>query len=235
MTIGGLVHGSDNAEIHSFVLSTSQSKKPNVCYVPLASGDYDLYVELFYQQYPTTVCQPSHLNLLRTVDKNPETHLAEQDIVYLGGGSTPVLLAGLQILGLDQMLSDVLARGGVIAGDSAGAHVMFGGSITDSLGDGLQVFGKGLGFLEGSCAAHADDIRRQMLAAALSASQLSGPAWAIGDGAVAAFSGSGLVAATATDDGSVTRLYHDPDSGLVRSTNLEVVRLNERSAAVGSE
>ncbi len=158
------------------------------------------------------------MNLLRNVEEDPRAVLADQDIVHLGGGSTPILLSGLRALGLVDVLADLLQRGGVVSGDSAGAHVLFGGSITDSLGPGLRTFDDGLGFLDGSCAAHADEIRLGLLTDALTTGELAGPAWALGDGTLTTFSADGVVAAAPYGHGSVTRL--DYRGGVVHRRDL---------------
>ena len=47
-----------------------------------------------------------------------------QDVIYVGGGSMRNLLAIWQVHGLDRMLRDAWERGVVLAGLSAGAHVL---------------------------------------------------------------------------------------------------------------
>ncbi|MGI9613190.1 MAG: Type 1 glutamine amidotransferase-like domain-containing protein [Acidimicrobiales bacterium] len=221
VALGGLSADHDDSPLRHFIVDAAQKSKPRICYVPLASGDYDVFVSLFYDQYTPSFCRPSHLELLRKVTHDPAEVLAAQDIVYLGGGSTPVLVAAMRVLGLDRVLRAVLQRGGVLCGDSAGAHVWFKGCITDSLGPDLHVFPDGLGLAEGTCVAHYDHERAAMLETALVAGELPGPAWGIEDGAAVALRGGRLEAVSARDYGGVHELT-------VQGNGVQVEPLNVR-------
>ena len=206
VALGGLSPDHDDGSLHRFILDAAKKPRPRICYVPIASGDHELYVSLFYEQYPSSTCEPSHLQLLRDVSQDPAEVLAAQDIVYMGGGSTPVLVAAMRVLGLDRVLRAVWQEGGVLCGDSAGAHVWFQGCITDSLGPGLRVFSDGLGLAEGTCVAHFDHDREMILRAALEADELPHPAWGIEDGAALVITASGIEALSARDHGGVHRV-----------------------------
>lgn len=217
IAIGGLSAEHDDSPLRHFVVDAAQKPKPRICHVPLASGDYDVFIDLFYEQYTSSFCRPSHLNLLRHVSEDPAAVLAAQDIVYLGGGSTPVLVAAMRILGLDRALQAVLQRGGVLCGHSAGAHAWFEGCITDSLGPGLQVFRDGLGLADGTCVAHYDQERASMLETALAARELPSPALGIDDGAAVAVRGGVVEAVSARDHNGVHRLTVRNDDLLVEA------------------
>lgn len=223
IAIGGFSPEHDDAALTRFVLDAAGRPRPRVCYVGLASGDFEIFEELFYEKYPAKLCEPTHLELLRDVPRDPREVLAAQDIVYLGGGSTPVLVAGLRILGLDEVVRHVWERGGVVCGHSAGAHAWFRGCITDSLGPDLRVFGDGLGIVDGTCVAHADQQRGAMLRSALGSGRLTSPAWAIEEDAAVAFSDGGTHAVS-WRPGATANLYeaHSTD---VRVTPLEVTPL----------
>lgn len=221
--LGGLSPDHDDGALHRFVIDLAARKRPRVCYVPLASGDFELYVTFFYEQYPASVCRPSHLELLRGLSEDPAQTLAAQDIIYLGGGSTPVLLASLRILGLDDVLRVVWQQGGVLCGDSAGAHVWFQGCISDSFGTGLRVFADGLGLAAGTCVAHYDDDRSRILEAALLTEALPGPAWGIDDGAALVLVDGKAEAASSRNNGGVLRLT--ATQGHMEAHPLEVRRL----------
>lgn len=206
VAVGGLSPDHDESALHRFIIDAAKKHKPRVCYVPIASGDLEIYVSLFFEEYPSSICVPSHLELLRNVPKDPAEVLESQDIVYLGGGSTPVLVAAMRIHGLDRVLRTVWNRGGVLCGDSAGAYAWFGGCISDSLGPDLRVFADGLGIAEGTCVAHYDQNRAKILANALMAGELTGPAWGIEDGAALVLTDSRAEALSARDHGGVNRI-----------------------------
>lgn len=211
IAVGGLSVEHDDSPLRHFIVDAARKPKPSICYVPLASGDYDVFVSLFYEQYNSSFCSPSHLELLRDVTEDPAEFLEAQDIVYLGGGSTPVLVAAMRVLGLDRVLQALLQRGGVLCGDSAGAHVWFEGCITDSLGPGLRIFRDGLGFVEGTCVAHYDEERAAMIKAALAAGELPGPVWGIEDGGAIAVRGGEVQAVSARGAGGVHHLTVQDD------------------------
>jgi len=223
VALGGLSPDHDDSALRHFIVESAKRHKPRICHVPIASGDYELFISLFYEQYPPSICVPSHLELLRGVSQDPAEVLAAQDIVYLGGGSTPVLVAALRVLGLDRVLSALWRRGTVLCGHSAGAHVWFDGCITDSLGPGLRVFPDGLGLASGTCVAHYDHDRAAILEAALRAGELPGPAWGIEDGAAVVLTSSGAEAVSARGDGGVHRMTIR--DGRVETEPLEVRRI----------
>jgi dipeptidase E len=223
VALGGLSPDHNDDALHRFIIDAANRRKPRICYVPLASGDFERYVGLFYDQYPASICEPRHLELLRSVSEEPAQTLAAQDIIYLGGGSTPVLVASLRILGLDKVLRAVWERGGVLCGDSAGAHIWFNGCITDSLGPGLRVFADGLGIAAGACVAHFDHDRSKILEDALRTGELPGPAWGIEDGAALVLSNGAAEAVGSRDQGGVCRLTVRHDA--VEAEPLDVRRL----------
>ena len=223
IALGGLSPDHDDSALRRFIVESAKKHRPRICHVPLASGDYELFVSLFYEQYPSSICVPTHLELLREVSQEPAEVLAAQDIIYLGGGSTPVLVAAMRVLGLDQVLRAVWRRGGVLCGHSAGAHVWFDGCITDSLGPDLQVFPDGLGLASGTCVAHYDHNRAAILEAALQAGELPGPAWGIEDGAALVLTSSGAEALSPRDHGGVHRMIIQ--DGRVEAKALDVRRI----------
>ena len=148
---GGFSSGSDPA-LDDFVLSLARVDQPRVCYVGTASGDpvasEDRFLEAFEDRARTSV-----LRLFDREVADLDAFLAEQDVVYVGGGSTVNLLAVWRAHGLDRALRRAYEAGVVMAGVSAGANCWFGRSTTDSwlLGraDGLT---DGLGWLpDGMC------------------------------------------------------------------------------------
>lgn len=79
--------------------------------------------------------------------------LLEQDIIYVGGGSTANLLAVWRLHGLPAILREAAANETILAGISAGMNCWFEQSSTDSFGP-LAVLDDGLGFLAGSACPH---------------------------------------------------------------------------------
>jgi peptidase E len=94
---------------------------------------------------------------------DPST-LLDQDLIYVGGGSTANLLAVWRHHGLPDILSQACAQGTVLAGISAGMNCWYQASSTDSYGP-LAPLSDGLGFLPGGACPHllGDEDRRASL------------------------------------------------------------------------
>ena len=81
--------------------------------------------------------------------------LGEQDVVYVGGGNTAVMLAAWRVHGVDEALRAAWAGGVVLAGMSAGANCWFEACTTDSFLQGTaEPLRDGLGLVEGSFTPH---------------------------------------------------------------------------------
>jgi peptidase E len=135
--------------IDRFLLSLAASARPRVCFVATASGDGPLYVERFYAAFTQEPCVPSHLKLFGPPYPRIPDRLIEQDVVYVGGGSTANMLAVWRLHGVDEALREAWEAGVVLCGISAGSLCWFEGGVTDSFGP-LRAMPDGLGFIPGS-------------------------------------------------------------------------------------
>jgi dipeptidase E len=159
---GGFSMEPDNPLLDDFVLSLSRQQPAKICFIPTASGDSANYLVKFYRAFSGRAV-PSDLTLFdstqlprsppRTADL--EQLLLEQDVVYVGGGSTVNLLALWRAHGLDAILRRAWEQGVVLSGVSAGMICWFETSLTDSFG-ALAPLRDGLGFLGGSACPHYD-------------------------------------------------------------------------------
>jgi peptidase E len=143
--------------LDEFVLSLTGKARPRVCYIPTAAGDSEAYIKAFYDCLGPK-CEPSHLSLFLPPFRRPQEVLADQDIMYVSGGSTPNLLAVWRTHGIERLLSRAHQTGTILYGSSAGGLCWFHSGLTDSLGfDGrLRAFTDGLGLLPGSHCPHFD-------------------------------------------------------------------------------
>lgn len=152
---GGFSMEPENPLLDKYILKCSSKARPAVCFVPTASGDGPEYVRRFYESFNQFNCEPSHLALFRPHTSDIEGFVLEQDIIYVGGGSTKNLLALWREWKLDSILKIALANGVILAGISAGAICWFEQGLTDSLFGSLTRLDC-LGFLKGSCSPHYD-------------------------------------------------------------------------------
>jgi dipeptidase E len=150
---GGFLSGPDRT-LDDFVLSLAATDHPRICYVGTASGDPAANEDRFRVAFAGR----ARTSVLRLFDREVpdlDAFLAEQDVVYVGGGSTVNLLAVWRAHGLDLALRRAYEAGVVMAGVSAGANCWFGRSTTDSWlvgrADGLT---DGLGWLPGGMCPH---------------------------------------------------------------------------------
>jgi dipeptidase E len=195
---GGFSMEPDNPLLDDFVLSLSRRTPARVCFVPTASGDAAGYVAKFYRAFSGR-CLPSDLTLVgsQSLPRRPPSteelasFVAEQDVFYVGGGSTLNLLALWRAHGLDVLLRDAWSAGAVLSGVSAGMNCWFRASLTDSFG-ALAPLYDGLGLLEGSACPHYDGekARRPALHAAVKGGLPR--AYAADDGAALHFVGRDL-------------------------------------------
>jgi dipeptidase E len=150
---GGFSMEPENKKLDHYILAQSKTEKPNICFIPTASGDSEGYIERFYKAFKTEKCVPEHLSLF-SPPQNLEEFVKKQDIFYVGGGNTKNLLALWREWGLDTLLKKAYEDGKILAGLSAGSLCWFEEGVTDSFGPlrGLQC----LGFIQGSHCPHYD-------------------------------------------------------------------------------
>jgi dipeptidase E len=153
---GGFSMEPDNLALDRYVLSLAETSKPKVTFVATASGDSDSYIERFYTSFRTLRCKPSHLSLFKPQYSDLRSFVLEQDVVYVGGGSTRNLLVLWKEWGLDVILKEALQAGVILAGLSAGSICWFEQGVTDSVEAGRLHAIPCLGFLPGSNCPHYD-------------------------------------------------------------------------------
>jgi len=201
---GGFSMEPDNLLLDDYVLSLVPGRSARVCFLPTAGSDAPGYITKFYRAFSGR-CVPTDLTLVDSIalPRRPSRtsdladFVRQQDVFYVGGGSTAHLLALWRVHGLDRLLRDAWLRGAVLCGVSAGMNCWFQGSITDSFG-GLAALDDGLGLIEGSACPHYDGEaqRRPTFQRAVGEGFPAG--YAADDGAALHFVGSELVGAVSS-------------------------------------
>lgn len=212
--------GSEGLALDRRVLALTGLSRPRVCYLPTASGDAEGFITPFYEQLGPW-CEPSHLPLFLPPFREPAEVLAEQDLIYVGGGSTANMLAVWRTHGIDRLLRAAVARGAILYGGSAGGLCWFASGVTDSLGfDGrLHPLTDGLGLVPGSHCPHFDHEGRPEAYAAM-----------VGDGRLPDGLGVDDLAAVHLVDGRIT----DVLAAAPGATAHRVTRRREGDVAVES-
>ncbi len=195
---GGFSMEPDNPLLDDFVLSLARRSPARVCFLPTASGDAPAYVAKFYRAFSGR-CIPTDLTLVDapSLPRRPKSSeglasfVAEQDVFYVGGGSTLNLLALWRAHGPDALLRDAWQSGALLSGVSAGMNCWFRASLTDSFGE-LRPLHDGLGWLEGSACPHYDGEKGRRPALHAAVEQGLPSAYAADDGAALHFVGREL-------------------------------------------
>ena len=152
---GGFGRSPGEGVIEKYILDQSDKEKPNICFIPTATGDNEAYKVNYYSTFSKLNCSPVHLDFFkRTPDL--EELIKHQDIIFVGGGNTKSMLAVWKDWGLDLILKEAYERGVIMCGVSAGAICWFEEGVTDSWSEELKVMDC-LGFVKGACCPHYDE------------------------------------------------------------------------------
>jgi dipeptidase E len=200
VAIGGGTFLTDNPDprLDAFVLSLTGRERPRVCFLGTAGGDSERSLHAFYKAMSGHDCRPTELTFFERVIADLEAFVAEQDVFWVGGGSTANLLAVWRLHGLDALLRAAYERGAVLCGVSAGMNCWFESSTTDSFGPTLGPLPDGLGFLPGSACPHYDaEPQRRPLYRRLVDTGALPAGWAADDQAALHFRGGEFVEAVA--------------------------------------
>lgn len=152
---GGFGRSIGDLKIEKYILSQSNKDKPNICFIPTATGDDSGYIENFYKAFDQLGANTSHIDFFkRTI--NLKSHISSQDIIYVGGGNTKSMLAVWREWSLDKILLNAYNNGIIMSGVSAGAICWFDKGITDSWANDLAILDC-LNFVDGICCPHYDE------------------------------------------------------------------------------
>lgn len=147
--------------LNQYILGLIDVKRPRICYIPTASHDSAESIVAFYETYPASDFEPSHLTLFNRTVKDLRSFILRQHALCVAGGNTANLLAIWRLHGLDSILREGWEQGIVLYGASAGGLCWFQGGSTDSFGRDLSPIDNCLGFLPGSFCPHYDSEERR--------------------------------------------------------------------------
>ena len=157
VAIGGGGFGRDPGEgiIEEYILKQKKKKKPNICFIPTATGDNEAYKVNYYATFSKLNCNPSHLDFFK---RTPDLKrlISNQDAIFVGGGNTKSMLAVWREWGLDKILKKGYKNGIVMSGVSAGAICWFQNGITDSWSSNLKIM-PCMNIIKGTCCPHYDE------------------------------------------------------------------------------
>tara|TARA_B100001094_G_scaffold6459_1_gene5723 strand:+ start:2492 stop:3199 length:708 start_codon:yes stop_codon:yes gene_type:complete len=157
IAIGGGGFGRNPGEgiIEEYILKQTKKKRPNICFIPTATGDNEAYKVNYYATFSKLNCNPTHLDFFK---RTPDLKrlIADQDAIFVGGGNTKSMLAVWREWQLDKILKKAYKNGTVMSGVSAGAICWFQNGVTDSWDSNLQIM-PCMNFIKGTCCPHYDE------------------------------------------------------------------------------
>lgn len=153
-----LIYGSGRHTLPfiKFMAEATGKTKPNICFIPTASGDDKDYCIRFYEVCKHLDVVPHILEVWINSYDHKETFdekIAQMDAIVVGGGNTLNMLAIWKAQGIDIALKKAYENGVVMGGGSAGSLCWFNGGTTDSRPAELSIVG-GLAFVDKSHCPH---------------------------------------------------------------------------------
>jgi len=222
ITFGGLRPSRGKTHpLIGYVLSLSKKDRPRVGFIPTATGDSASSIVAFYDRFPSSNTERSHLSLFNRTIYNIEEYLLSQDIIMVGGGNTANMLAIWRVHGVDKALEKAWNAGVILCGGSAGSLCWFECGTTDSFNlYELEPLYDGLGFLSGSHCPHYDgEAQRRPLYHRL-ISEGFPPGYAVDDDAAVHFVGTDIHEVISSRD-TAGAYYVQKMGDEVIETNLE--------------
>jgi peptidase E len=232
-TSGGMVPGNrirwelgPLAE-YAIELSGVTGRAPRVCFLATAVGDNPFTLNCFAEAAQQRGLAGSHLVLfpMPNVD-DIRTHLLEQDVIWVSGGSVAGLLAMWEVHAVGAAMREAWQAGVVLTGVSAGSICWHAGGTTDSFGPQLRPITNGLGLVPYSNSVHHDseDQRRPLFHRLVADGSL--PAgFATDDGVGVHYRGTELVEAVSEVDGKGAYYVERDAAGRAVETRLDPRRL----------
>jgi len=208
VAIGGcmLDTPSPDEPLFRYLVGLTGKPRPEVCYIPTASGENRDGIIAFYRTFSALGCSTRHLTFFNPPTADLRGYLLACDLIFVGGGNTKSMLALWREWGVDEILREAWAQGIVLAGVSAGSICWFEQGITDSI-PGLLTPLPCLGFLSGSDCPHFDsEAERRPTFHRLLAEGAIAPGYAADDHAALVFEGETLARVVATTP--TARAYH---------------------------
>ena len=237
---GGFLMEPENPLLDDFVLSLARRRPARVCFLPTASADSANAIVRFYRAFGSrsittdlTLFDSPLLPRRPARSADLAAFVAEQDVIYVGGGNTANMLALWRTHGLDRILRDAWLNGTVLAGVSAGMLCWFSGGVTDSFG-GFETLDDGLALIEALACPHWDGepARQDLFRRRVAAAGVVG--YAADDGAALHFAGGELVGAVSSRAAASAYLL-TPVAGGVHERPLPATVLGSGANALASK
>lgn len=200
IAMGGGGFSMGDRVLDDYVLGFVDASRPKVCLLPTATSNVGATVAQFLAAFPSHSFEPTFLDLFERRVEDIRSFLGEQDLIYVGGGSTANMLSIWRVHELDGALRTAWDAGVTCCGVSAGANCWFEASATESFFVGrTDPLVNGLGMIPGSFCPHYDSVpERRTRYRALVAAGILPAGIACDDFVAVRFEGTSLVEAVAS-------------------------------------
>lgn len=153
-----LIYGSGRhtAPFLNYMAEVTGKEKPNLCFIPTASGEDQDYIDSFYEVCAQINVVPHIMSVwINSYDQKEsfEEIIYKMDAIVVGGGNTLNMLAIWKAQGIDTVLKKAYDNGVVMGGGSAGSLCWFNGGTTDSRPKKLSIV-EGMKFIDKSHCPH---------------------------------------------------------------------------------
>ncbi len=191
--------------------------RPRLCHIGTALGDQRAWNAALDEAARAAGFDLVHLNLFPMPSTDDVRGLLlEQDVVWVGGGSTANLLAVWRVHGLDAFLAEAWAAGVVLGGVSAGSICWHVGGTTDSFGPDLRPLTNGLALVPYANGVHYDaEVQRRPVFQRLIADGALPDGYATDNGVGLVYEGAAFVEAVTEVTGKRAYFVHREMDGAV--------------------
>ncbi|KAA2216737.1 Type 1 glutamine amidotransferase-like domain-containing protein [Maribacter flavus] len=153
-----LVYGSGRHTVPflDYMAKATGKNKPNLCFIPTASGEDPEYIKSFYEVCSQIDVVPHVMSVwINSYDQKEsfEEIILRMDAIVVGGGNTLNMLAIWKAQGIDVALKKAYDNGVVMGGGSAGSLCWFNAGTTDSRPKELSIV-NGMSFIDKSHCPH---------------------------------------------------------------------------------
>jgi peptidase E len=155
MGAGGYTLEPASNLIDQYFIEKIGKTSPKICLLPTACAEQQGTIDKFGDYFQGYGAITSHVSLFAVEIEDIESHLIQQDGIYITGGNTRSMLALWKEWEVTQALKKAYEAGVVICGISAGAMCFFEEGLSDSLPSQYMRLDC-LGYLSGSFCPHFD-------------------------------------------------------------------------------
>ena len=134
VAIGGGETFEDNTIINKRIVELSKKSKPNLLFLPTASGDSTEYFDQLNEHFSQLGCNCDVLYLIseKPTQETIVEKISNSDIIYVGGGNTFRMMKVWKKKGVDVLLREAYEQEKVLCGLSAGSICWFKYGNSDS-------------------------------------------------------------------------------------------------------